>query len=144
MAYKISGTILMIGPVQTIPSKSGSPLIKQDVVFTVRKFDKYTGQPTDDVGNTPKFTFVGEKCQQLSGLKSGDIVTVYFDIQGREFTKDGINGYFTDIRPFKIDRVGAGYVSSVSQTAPVTSSSSQPVEAPIADTRNNDEDPMPF
>ena len=134
----------MIGPNQAIPTKNGIPFIKQDIVITVRKFDQYTGQPADDVGNTPKFTFVGEKCQQLSGLNVGDIVTIYFDIQGRQFTKDGINGYFTDIRPFRIDTVGSGYVSSVSQVAPIPTPSPQPVAATVTDSSNNDEDPMPF
>lgn len=106
MAYKITGRVFAIGQTQTLTSKSGNIFTKRDLVITVRKFDQYTGQPTDDSGNTPKFTFIGDRCQQLDNVKVGDIVVVYFDISGREYKKDNTIDYITDIRPFKIDVLG--------------------------------------
>lgn len=144
MAYKLSGTILLIGPIQTIQARTGTPLTKQDVVITVRKFDQYTGEPTDDVGNTPRLTFVGDKCQQLQGFKPGDIVTIYFDIQGRQFTKDGVNGYFTDIRPFRIDRTATGYGGQIPNPSPQIAAAPQPVNPLVDSSGHQDKDPLPF
>lgn len=103
MAYKISGTVLHIGDTLTLPSRSGTPFSKRDLVITVRKFDPYTGVPSEEAGNTPKFSFVNSNCQQLDGLKPGDIVTVLFDISGRSYEKDGRTEYFNDIRPFRVE-----------------------------------------
>lgn len=92
-----------IGPAQALTSaKTGNAYTKRDLVITVRLFDPYTGQPTEDSGNTPKFTFMGERCRDLDQYKAGDIVTVDFDISGRKYEKDGRTEYATDVRPFRI------------------------------------------
>ena len=103
MAYKISGTILWIEPTQTLMSKTGTSFQKRDLVITVRKYDQYTGVPTDDTGNTPRFTFIGGGCQELDSMKTGDIVTILFDISGRKYEKDGKTSYYTEVRPFKVE-----------------------------------------
>lgn len=129
MAYKISGTVLHIGDTVTLPSRSGTPFTKRDLVITVRKFDPYTGVPSEDSGNTPKFSFVNANCRQLDGLKNGDIVTVLFDISGRSYEKDGRTEYFNDIRPFRVETQRQGYQQP--QTAPM--SAPQPPADPFAD-----------
>lgn len=122
MAYKITGTVLAIGEAQTLPAKSGSTYTKRDLILTIRKFDQYTGQPTDDDGNTPKFTFMGEKCRDLDSFKIGDIVTVSFEVNGRAFiNKDGRTDYFTDLRPV--------FVGLANQTA--GKQNGQPVQQPM-------------
>ncbi len=103
MAYRITGTVFAIGQTQTFQSKSGNPYNMRELVITIRKFDPYTGQPSDDTGNTPKFTLMGEKCQQLDNIKVGNVVVVHFDISGREYQKDGKVNYITDIRPFRVE-----------------------------------------
>lgn len=103
MAYRISGRVLIIEPTQSFQSKNGNTYTKRDLIITVRKFDQYTGQPMDDVDNTPKFTFMGDKCQRLDSIKVGDIVTVSFDIAGRKYEKDGRTEYITDFRPIAVD-----------------------------------------
>lgn len=128
MAYKITGSVLHIGAPVNLPSKSGTQFTKRDIVITVRKFDPYTGQPSDDTGNTPKFTFVNDRCQQLDGIRPGDIVTIHFDIQGRCYEKDGKKEYFTEARPFRIDlQQQQGYAQQVQPTfgQPVAQSSLQ-------------------
>lgn len=129
MAYKISGTVLHIGDTVTLPSRSGAPFTKRDLVITVRKFDPYTGVPSEEAGNTPKFSFVNSNCQQLDGLKPGDIVTVLFDISGRSYEKDGRTEYFNDIRPFRVELQRQSYQQP--QTAPMAAPQ-QPAD-PFAD-----------
>ena len=154
MAYKISGRVLHIGSPVTLPSKSGTPYTIAYIVITVRKFDPYTGQPTDDTDNTPKFQFIGDKCQQLANVKIGDIVTVHFDIQGRSFVKDNKTEYFTGVRPFRIDVQQQTYHQQVPQNPysgpyygahqPTTPPMAQntPQEAPIPSKDKNDD--LPF
>lgn len=103
MAYRITGTVLAIGQPFIITSqKTGNTITKRDLVITVRLFDPHTGQPTEDNGNTPKLTFMGDRCRDLDQFKAGDIVTVDFDINGRTYEKDGRTEYFTEVRPFRV------------------------------------------
>ncbi|MBD5585348.1 MAG: DUF3127 domain-containing protein [Clostridia bacterium] len=102
MAYKITGRVLNIGPSQSIIAKSGNQFVKRDVVIMVRKFDPYTGEPSFDELNTPKFSFMNEKCQQLDKIKVGEIVNISFDVRGRAYEKDGKKDYLTDVNPFSI------------------------------------------
>ncbi len=103
MAYRITGRVFAISQTRSSQSKSGNSYTMRDLVITIRKFDPYTGQPSDDTGNTPKFTFMNDRCQQLDNIKVGDIVIVHFDISGREYQKDGRTEYITDIRPFRVE-----------------------------------------
>ncbi len=103
MAYRIKGRVVILTPTQTFASKSGNPYQSRFMVIIAIRYDQYTGQPTEDPDNTPKFTFFGRQCEQLDNIKIGDIVTVSFDIQGRAFDKDGQRDYFTEIRPFRVD-----------------------------------------
>ncbi len=103
MAYKITGRVLLIGAPVSLTSKSWTQFIKRDIVITVRKFDQYTGQPMDDADNTPKFSFMNDRCQSLCNVKVGDIVTIHFDLSGRRFETDGKTEYFNYLRPFRIE-----------------------------------------
>lgn len=127
MAYKISGKVLWIGESQTFPSKNGNSYTKRDLVITVRKFDPYTGVPTDDEGNTPKFTFFGEKCTDLNTIRIGDIVTIGFEISGRNFDKEGNREYFTDVRPINIYTNDKRECHVSNQASPSSSISSTPL-----------------
>lgn len=117
MAYKITGKVVCVGNPVTLTSKTGRTYTKRDLVIAVRKFDQYTGQPEDDPSDTPKFTFMEDRAQALSNLAAGDVVTVSFEVSGREFTnKEGQRDWFTDIRPVYVGKVNA---------------SSQPMHAPF-------------
>lgn len=105
MAYKINGSVISIGELQTLSSaKTGNSYSKRDIVIAVRTFDQYTGEPTTNNDNTPKFTFIGDRCRDLDQIKVGDIVTIDFEVYGRSYVKDSKLEYFTDIRPFRINR----------------------------------------
>lgn len=160
MAYRITGTVLETGAAQTFNSKNGTPYTKRDLVITVRKFDQYTGQPADEVGNTPKFTFMGDKCQKLDGIKTGDVVTISFDITGRSYDKDGRKEYITDFKPFAIDVISRqqSYApvapqpyapQPVQSNFPMFSQPAQPCppmpqQAPQADNTGQKKDDLPF
>lgn len=118
MAYKITGRVLSIGNTESLTAKSGNTYTKRDLVITIRKFDQYTGQPTDDEGNTPKFTFMGERCKDLDQFKVGDIVTVSFEINGRSYiNKDDKTDYITDLRPIYVG-LSRNVVQQTQQEAP--------------------------
>lgn len=118
MAYKITGKIIELGSAQTLPSKSGSTYTKRDLIIAVRLFDQYTGQPTEDSNNTPKFTFFGDRCRDLDQFKVGDIVVVDFDISGRSYMKDNKVEYIADIRPFRVYASKQGSAQANQQPTP--------------------------
>lgn len=131
MAYKISGRVITVGPTQTLPAKSGNTYTKRDLIMTVRKFDPYTGYPSDDKDNTPKFSFFGQQCQQLDNIKVGDIVVVHFDVSGRSYEKDVKTEYFTEVRPFKVE-VSSGTNNQV-PPQPYIPQAQQQYQAPSQD-----------
>lgn len=143
MAYKISGVVMNVGQPLSMVSRNGNSFTKRDLVITVLKFDPYTGEPTADDGNTPRFTFMSEKCQQLDNLRQGDRVTVHFDIYGRRYEKDGRTEYMTDMRPFRVDPIKRFNTPSEPQpTTPSpfqTTAPSEPLQAPMSDP-----DDLPF
>lgn len=147
MAYKIIGRVLSIGTLQTFTSKSGNTFTKRDIVIMVRKFDQYTGEPSFDEFNTPKFSFMNEKCQQLDQIKIGDVVTIGFDLRGGTYEKDGKTEYLTDLRPFSVipEKQNAqsqqfscpqppqgGYQQGYNQAQQPMAQSSQPFQQPMA------------
>ncbi len=134
MAYRITGRVFAISQTRSSQSKSGNSYTMRDLVITIRKFDPYTGQPSDDMGNTPKFTFMNDRCQQLDNIKVGDIVIVHFDISGREYQKDGRTEYITDIRPFRVElltnTINQQSQNAQPQAAPMTSQQTSAYQQP--------------
>lgn len=123
MAYRITGRVLHIGAPDNLLTKTGTQFTKRDLVIIVRKFDPYTGVPSEESGNTPKFTFMNANCQLLDNINVGDIVTVMFDVNGRSYEKDGRTEYFTDLRPFRIEQQR--------QTYQQPQAASQPIQDPL-------------
>lgn len=156
MAYKITGRVMEVGQTQSLTSKNGTAYTKRDVVITVRKFDPYTGIPSEEEGNTPKFTFFGERCKDLDDITPGIIVNISFEITGREYTKDGKTDYFTEVKPLRISRqpsvgmpadaVKTDYVKEAANAAGIRGYEGEPTpaetikEAPAS----NDDDDLPF
>lgn len=102
MGYKITGTVLKIGPKTDIATRYGAQFYKRDLVIRVIRFDPVTGVPEEDSENTPKFTFTGPRCNDLDALKEGQTVTVDFSIYGRSYEKDGEERWFTEVRPWNV------------------------------------------
>lgn len=106
MANTITGRIHKITPEQTITGKSGKTFTKRTLILDAARYDTHTGEKKYD--NYPSVEFSGEAMKTLDAFKEGELVTVAFDLNGREL-KDEQTGevrYFNSIRGFKIERYG--------------------------------------
>lgn len=108
MANTITGRIYKICPIRTITSQNTANMFyKREIILDASRFDPYTGQKKFD--NWPMIEFSGEEtCKSIDDYKSGDLVTISFDLNGREY-KDKLTGevkYFTSVRGYKIERTG--------------------------------------
>lgn len=108
MANTITGRIRKITPTKTITSQTtGNTFYKREVILDASRFDPYTGQKKFD--NWPMLEFGGEEAyRQLDGYNEGELVTISFDLNGREYTdkQTGEVRYFTSVRGYKIERAG--------------------------------------
>ena len=50
-----------------------------------------------------KFQLINERRGQLSNVTEGDVVTVNFNIKGREHVKNGEKQYYTNLDAWKIE-----------------------------------------
>lgn len=103
MANTITGRIEQIGPIEQIPYRENtSTFKKRELTIDATRFDPYTGQRGFD--NFPTFEFTGDKCAELDNFSRGQVVTVYFNLQGNKYqAEDGTLKYFTKIRGYKIE-----------------------------------------
>lgn len=102
MVLKIIGKVHTIGQTQTISSKNGGqPFTKREIILDATRFDGLTGER--GVDNFPAFEFGGERCSELDKFKQGDVVEVFFDLQGSFYTKDGVEKNMTRVRGYKIE-----------------------------------------
>lgn len=108
MANFIIGQILSIGEAQNLTSQNtGNSFTKRSLIISVRRFDPNTGEPVNDYENTPEFSFIGDKCNDLDQFKVGQNVAVYFDVVGRKYTpQGGTEKIINDIRPYKVELYG--------------------------------------
>lgn len=110
----ISGKIIAVLPLQSGVSKAGRDWKKQEYVLETQ----------DTYPRKVKFDFFGDKVDQYP-LGIGDMVTVSFDIESREF-----NGrWYTDIHGWKAEKGGMTQPQSVQAAAPQFG----PQSAPLAD-----------
>lgn len=120
MANTITGRIHKITPTKTIISeKTGNTYYKREIILDASRFDQYTGEKKFD--NFPMLEFGGEEgCKQLDSYNVGDLVTISFDLNGREYNdkQTGEVKYFTSVRGYKIEYAGQQPASTSSQ-APV-------------------------
>ena len=92
------------------------------LIIDASRYDPYTGEKKFD--NFPAFEVGGEElCRLLEGYRIDDLVTVFFDLNGREFLDDQTQQtkYFTTVRAYKIERVQNGPVSQQQRTQQTTS-----------------------
>ncbi len=107
MANQVIGTIVSIGQTQSLTAKSGNAFQKRDVVISVRRFDPNTGEPVTDWENTPKLSFMGDRCRDLDRFQVGQSVIIYFDLQGRKYENANKEiDIITEARPYKIEPYG--------------------------------------
>lgn len=103
MANTKSGVVLAVGQPQQIQSKEGKVFNKRSLYVDCTTFDPYTGQRSQ-YENKILFNFMESKTSLLDNIQVGQVVTVYFDLQGTELTEqDGRKKFYTHVRPYKID-----------------------------------------
>lgn len=101
----ITGKVHLVMPTETIPTKKDptKTFSKRTIVLDCT----WTGDK-GTFENYPAFEFTGERCSLLDSIKTGQQVTISFDLQGNKFVgNDGKERYFTSVRGFKIDLVSA-------------------------------------
>lgn len=132
MANFVVGVIASIGTTQTITSKkSGNSLTKRDVVLMLRRFDPNTGEPLTDSENTPQFSFINDMCKELDNYVPGQVVTVYFNIQGTKYTdQSNVTKIINDIRPYRIEPYQPKYYSAPQPQAPQPQAPAQTPQYP--------------
>ena len=63
-----------------------------------------------------KFELTQDACSKMDSYKEGDIITVHFNIRGREWmNKNNELVYFVSLNAWRIDKVGTGTVAAVSE-----------------------------
>ena len=103
MANTKSCVVLAVGQPQQIQSKEGKVFSKRSLYVDCTTFDPYTGQRSQ-YENKILFDFMESKTSLLDNIQVGQVVTVYFDLQGTEVTEqDGRKKFYTHVRPYKID-----------------------------------------
>ncbi len=122
MANTIIGRIYRITPTENIATKKGTTFMKRQLIIDASRYDPYTGEKKFD--NFPAFEVGGEElCRLLEGYRIDDLVTVFFDLNGREFLDEQSQQtkYFTTVRAYKVERVQNGPVSQQQRTQQTTS-----------------------
>lgn len=113
MANSISGRVIAVSAVQTVASADASkqPLKKRMVYLDCTRYDPYTGERSQ-YENKPLMEFTGDRVLEkvnpkLDGIKAGDVVTVFFDVQGMDYTDKatGKKRNFTGIRAYDVQVV---------------------------------------
>lgn len=134
-ANQIIGQIASIGPEQSLMAKNGNAFQKRDLVINVRRFDPNTGEPVTDWENTPKLSFMGDKCRDLDRFQVGQMVVISFDLQGRKYTTaNGETDIITEARPYKIEAYGQRPAQPAPQpmAVPAQQVPTYPQQAPVA------------
>lgn len=106
MANTITGRIYKITPTESIATKKGTTFMKRQLIICVSKFDQNTGEKIFE--NIISFEVGGEElCKQLDSYHNNELVTVSFDLNGREVIdkETSQTKYFTSIRAYKVERV---------------------------------------
>lgn len=105
MSNTITGRLAAIGQTVQIPSKTGgSPFLKREFLLDATTYDQWTGERSQYENIVP-LEVSGDKCAELDNFNVGDIITVSFALQGREWTnQDGQTKRMVSIRCYKIER----------------------------------------
>ena len=113
MSNSISGRVIAVSAVTTVASADASkqPLKKRMVYLDCTRYDPYTGVRSQ-YENKPLMEFTGDRVLEkvnpkLDGIKAGDVVTVFFDVQGMDYTDKatGKKRNFTGIRAYDVQVV---------------------------------------
>lgn len=150
MPNQMTGKILYIGKVDNISYNEGTKTFqKRTVVLDSSHYDQFTGEKYE---NYPSFDFTGKHLDDVNAFKEGDLVTIYFVIQGKSSVKDGQQKFFNSVVGFKIEQfqrqgqqVPPQQIASTTQ-APLQQTTAQPQSKfpPQVDANGVPKDDLPF
>lgn len=152
MSNQITGRLASIGQPQEIPSKNGgNPLVKREFLLDATTYDPYTGVRSH-YENVLPLEVIGDKCAELDQFHVGDVITVSFALQGREWTnQDGQVKRMVSIRCYKLEvrrTSGQSAAQPVQQTCQPASAPFPPTMeqafSPPVDVNRNPKDDLPF
>jgi hypothetical protein len=131
MSNSITGRIAVIGESESIPTKSGSPFLKRQLVIETE--DRYP--------QLIAFEFVQAHVDVPASHKVGELVEVFFDLQGRQWE----NKYYVSARGWKIAAVGANAEPAAPQPPAQPEQGFRDEYAPVqANIGAEDEGKLPF
>ena len=89
-----------------------------------------------------QFQLVQDKCGLLNEFNAGDEINVFFNLRGREWTKDDQVRYFNSLDVWKIERVGNAVSSSSGEAT--NNVNIQTGSAPVMPDFSGGSDDLPF
>lgn len=105
MTNIITGKILAIGDMESIPNKSGDKVFKKRILVLNCTRSNF-GEVFE---NYPSFEFAGKHVDDPTAFKVGDIVTVSFFVQGNRYKKENQpEKFFNTIVGYKIEYYRTG------------------------------------
>lgn len=142
MPNQITGRLVAIGQTQQIPSKNGgNPFLKREFILDATTHDPYTGERSQYENILP-LEVSGDKCTELDQFRIGDVITVSFALQGREWTnQDGQVKRMVSIRCYKLDVRRSVYQSAPALAQPEVILQQFPQEVNV---NGNPKDDLPF
>jgi len=127
MSFKLQGTLYRIFPTEQVNDN-----------FSKRNF------VLEVAGEYPQkiqFQAIKERCDLLDSYTIGDEVTVHFDIQGKEFTKDGKTNFFNNLNAWKLE---VNATPKNAKDEPLTKVADLPKSAEMPPQPNQDLEDLPF
>lgn len=95
----VKGQLIAVYPKQDMVSKEGRPFTKCDFIIAVVEVNRETRQMEPNQSNTPMLTAYGHVVEHLNRVQPGDMVDVYFTLQGRRYREaGGAERVYTNIR----------------------------------------------
>lgn len=151
MSNQITGRMIEKDQTVQIPSKNGgSPFLKREFLLDATTYDTHTGERSEYENILP-LEVTGDKCAELDQFQIGDVVTVYFALQGRSWTnQDGKLKRMASIRCYKLEARRQAHQPAVqpavqTQQQPVNQQTSMPPQfPPEVDANGNPKDDLPF
>ena len=149
MPNQVTGRMLAIGQTVQIPSKTGGdPFLKREFLLDATTYDPYTGERSQ-YENVLPLEVSGDKCAELDQFRIGDVITVSFTLQGREWkNQDGQVKRMVSIRCYKLEarRPVPLVAQAVQPVQPTVQPAPQPAyqQFPPVDENGEPKDDLPF
>ena len=103
--FQITGSVYHVGEEQSFSDK----FKKRDLVIEIED-GKYK--------QVVKFQLINERCDLADKLRAGQDVEVSFNLQGREYSKDGKTSYFTNLTAWRVKKVGDSEAPAPTENRP--------------------------